>query len=88
MARLPADVVREHLAHYLGPFTSKNAVQLMAKQAFSTDADKVTREQVPALLEALGQTLRTLLGKAGTEKALDQIRKDLGLASPDGGART
>jgi hypothetical protein len=86
MAPRPADVVRERLAHYLGPFTSRNAVQLMAKQALSTDPDHVTREQIPALIEALGPTLRTLLGKAGAETVIEQIRGELGLASGGTGA--
>lgn len=76
---LPAEVVRMRLAQYLGPFTSKNAVQMIAKQAFSTDADRITRTQVPTLIEALGPTLRTLLGKAGAERVAEEIRKELGL---------
>lgn len=78
-AKLPAEVVRERLAQYLGPFTAKNAVQMMSKQAMGTDADHVTRTQVPALLDALGPTLRTLLGKATAEKVADEIRKELAL---------
>ncbi|MFP5245464.1 MAG: hypothetical protein ACLGH0_02130 [Thermoanaerobaculia bacterium] len=77
--RRPAEVVRTHLAQYLGPFTSKNAVQMMAKQTFSSDADALTVAQVPALIDALGPTLRTLLGKAGAEKVAGDIRKELGL---------
>jgi hypothetical protein len=77
---LPAEVVRTRLAQYLGPFTSKNAVQMIAKQALSTDADRVTRTQVPALIDALGPTLRTLLGKASAERVAEEIRKELGLA--------
>ncbi|HEU4886535.1 MAG TPA: hypothetical protein VFV49_01520 [Thermoanaerobaculia bacterium] len=75
----PAEVVREKLAQYLGPFTAKNAVQMMSRQAAGTDADHVTRMQVPAVLEALGPTLRTLLGKATAEKVADEIRKELAL---------
>ena len=78
-AKLPAEVVRERLAQYLGPFTAKNAVQMMARQAANTDADHVTRAQVPAVLDALGPTLRTLLGKATAEKVVDEIRKELAL---------
>jgi hypothetical protein len=75
----PADVVRARLGQYLGPFTAKNAVQMMAKQSAGTDADHLTRSQVPALLEALGPTLRTLLGRATAEKVVDEIRKELAL---------
>jgi hypothetical protein len=75
----PADVVRAKLSQYLGPFTAKNAVQLMAKQSMGTDADQVTRAQVPALIEALGPTLRTLLGKTTAEKVANDIRKELAL---------
>jgi hypothetical protein len=75
----PAEVVREHIARYLGPFTSKTAVTMMAKQKLGTEPDRVTREQVPALLEALGPTLRTLLGKSGAETVADEIKKELAL---------
>ena len=75
----PADVVREHIGRYLGPFTSKAAVQMMAKQKLGTDPERVTREQVPALLDALGPTLRTLLGKSGAETVAAEILKELAL---------
>ena len=75
----PAEVVREHLARYLGPFTSKTAVQTLARQKLGTEPDRLTRQQVPALLEALGPTLRTLLGKAGAETVVAEIRKELAL---------
>ena len=75
----PAAVVRAKLTPFLGPFTAKNAVVMGAKQACGVDADKVTREQIPALLEAIGPTLRTLLGKEGAVKVVDQIKAELGL---------
>ena len=75
----PAEIVRAHIARYLGPFTSKTAVQMMARQALGTEPDRVTREQVPALLEALGPTLRTLLGKSGADNVVGEIRKELAL---------
>lgn len=75
----PADVVREQLTPYLGPFTSKNALQMVAKQTLGTDADHVQLSHIPRLLEALGPTLRTLLGKEGAAKVADQIRKELHL---------
>jgi len=74
--RRPADVVREQLSHYLGPFTSKNAVQMMSKQ-LGIDPDRLTAAQVPDLLDKLGPTLRTLLGKAGAEKVSAQIIEEL-----------
>ena len=73
----PADIIRERLSSYLGPFSSANALKLFAKQALSTDPDSVTREQVPALLDALGPMLRTLLGRAGADKLLQEIRQEL-----------
>lgn len=75
----PADVIRARLAQYLGPFTSKNAVQMMSRQALAVDADSLTRSQVPTLMEALGPTLRTLLGKDGAARVAEEIRKELGL---------
>jgi ubiquinone biosynthesis protein UbiJ len=75
----PAEIIRAKLSQYLGPFTAKNAVQMMAKQTIGADADRVTRDQVPALIEALGPTLRTLLGKVTAEKVANDIRKELAL---------
>ena len=73
----PADIIRDRLSAYLGPFSSANALKLFAKQALSTDPESVTREQVPALLDALGPMLRTLLGRAGADKLLQEIRQEL-----------
>jgi len=75
----PAEVVRTRLSQYLGPFTAKNAVQMVAKQSIGADAELVTRAQVPALIDALGPTLRTLLGKATAEKVAADIRRELAL---------
>ena len=77
--RRPAIVVQELLGQYIGPFTSKRAVQLLSKQALATEPEDVTREQIPALVEALGPALRTLLGKASATKLAEQIRLELGL---------
>ena len=75
----PAEIVRTRLSQYLGPFTAKNAVQMVAKQSIGADAELVTRAQVPALIDALGPTLRTLLGKVTAEKLAQDIRKELAL---------
>ncbi len=75
----PAHVVREELSRYLGPFTSRNAVQMMAKQSAGAAPDSLTLAQIPALLEALGPMLRTLLGKGGADKVVEEIQWKLGL---------
>jgi hypothetical protein len=77
--KVPADVVREHLAVYMGAFTSRNAVQLMAKQIAGTAPEALTLMQIPALLDALGPMLRTLLGKAGADKVIGEVRWKLDL---------
>jgi hypothetical protein len=75
----PAIVVQELLGQYMGPFTSKYAVQILSRRTLATEPEAVTREQVPALLDALGPSLRTLLGKGSAEKLVEQIRRELGL---------
>ena len=75
----PAEIVRELLSVYLGAFTSRNAVQMMAKQCAGTTPELLTRAQIPALLDALGPMLRTLLGKAGADKLVGEIQWKLGL---------
>ena len=81
VTRPPGEVIRAHLAQYLGPFTSKNAVNMVAKQALGTDADHIMLGLVPKVLEALGPTLRTLLGKEGALKVTAQILKELGIVA-------
>lgn len=78
-AKPPALVVQELLGQYMGPFTSKHAVQIVSRQAFSKEPEAVTREEIPTLLEGLGPSLRTLLGKASAGKFADQIRLELAL---------
>ncbi len=75
----PAEVVRDQLAVYLGAFTSRNAVQMMARQCAGANPEQLTRTQIPALLDALGPMLRTLLGKAGADKVVAEIQWKLGL---------
>jgi len=76
----PAEVVRERLTPYMGAFTARNAVQLTARQCFSgAAADDLNLTQIPTLLEGLGPMLRTLLGKAGADKVVGEVRWALGL---------
>jgi hypothetical protein len=76
----PAEIVREQLGLYMGAFTSRNAVQLTTKQCFpGTAADDLTLAQIPVLLDALGPMLRTLLGKAGADKVIGEVKWKLGL---------
>lgn len=75
----PVEVVRQKLGLYLGPFTAKNAVNLGAKQVKAADVEAITVAQIPALIDALGPTLRILLGKDGAEKVAREIRQELGL---------
>lgn len=71
----PADIVRDQLSRYLGPFTAKNAIRMFAVQNLSTDPDHITVAQVPALLDSLGPMLRTLLGKEGADKVIADVRR-------------
>jgi hypothetical protein len=75
----PSELVRQKLSQYLGPFTAKNAVNIGAKQIGGASAESLTLAQVPALVEALGPTLRTLLGKTTADKVAEEIRKEFGL---------
>lgn len=78
--KLPAEIVREELGQYMGAFTARNAVQLTVKQCFNgTAPDDLTLAQIPVLLDALGPMLRTLLGKAGADKVVGEVRWKLGL---------
>ncbi len=73
----PAQIIREQLSRYLGPFTASNAVQMFARQALSMEPDNVTAADVPKLLDALGPMLRTLLGKEGAQNVVDQLRREV-----------
>ena len=74
-----ADVVRERLAPFLGPHTAKTAVAMTAKRDLGADADHLSPQQVPALLEALAPILRTLMGKEQAGRLIDSIQKELSL---------
>jgi hypothetical protein len=78
-AKRAADSIRDHLMRYVGPFTAKNAVQMLSKQTLGIDADAVTMDQAPTLVEALGPMLRTLLGKVSAEKVIEQLKQELGV---------
>jgi hypothetical protein len=71
----PAELIREQLTKYVGPFTAKNALHTFAKQA-GTDPSQITVAQIPALLESIGPLLRTLLGKAGADKVIEQVQRE------------
>ena len=77
-SKRPADVIREHLLRYVGPFTAKNAVEMHSKKALGVSADSVTMAQAKDLLEALGPMMRTLLGKQNADRVLDQLKQELG----------
>ena len=74
-----ADIIREHLMRYVGPFTARNAVQMYAKQAVGVDADAVTAAQAPAVVEALAPMLRTLLGKQAADRVIEQLKQELAI---------
>lgn len=80
VAKSPAEIVREGLAPILGQHTAKTAVLMTAKQSFKTDPEKLTRAQIPILLDALGPILRTLIGRASAEQVVDRIKRELELS--------
>ena len=74
----PADLIRDHLLRYVGPFTAKNAVEMFSRKTLGISADAITMDQAKELLEALGPMLRTLLGKQNAERVLEQLKQELG----------
>jgi hypothetical protein len=77
ITRSPADVIREQLADYLGPFAAANAVKLYAQRALSIDPQHLTATQVPRLLQALSPTLRTLMGKETADRVIAELQREL-----------
>jgi len=65
--------VADRLSPYLGAFNAKVAVKTFAQRSLKLAPEDVTREHLPALLEALRPMLNTLVGRASTDALLDQI---------------
>lgn len=77
--RAPSEVVHEHLALYLGPYTAKNALKTFSAKALGKAPEAVTLNEAPQLLQALRPMMRTLLGVQQCEHVLRQVTKELGL---------
>ena len=72
-----AEQVAELLSPYLGPFNAKVSVKTFARRALGRDEESVTREDLPALLEALRPSLYTLVGRTSTDALLDEILREV-----------
>ena len=79
--RLPADVIRDRLAVYLGPNTARNALKTFAERALGLSPERVTIADAPKLIEALRPMLKTLIGAVKTEQILGQLAVELELKS-------
>jgi len=75
--RMPADVVADRLATWLGPHTARTAVRTFSERALGLRPEQVTPADVPRLLAALRPMLRTLLGATQGEELLDQLAREL-----------
>jgi hypothetical protein len=74
-----ADHVADLLAPYLGPRTSRMAVETSSLKALGHGPETLRLRDVPELQRALRPMLRTFVGREQSAIVLQQIRRDLGL---------
>jgi hypothetical protein len=67
----------EQLAPFLGAFNAKISVKTFSQRALGRAADQLTKDDVPALLEALRPSLYTLVGRASTDTLLEKIARQV-----------
>lgn len=72
-----AEGIAGKLSPYLGEFNSTIAVKTFTRRAFAMSPDELTAEHVPRLLEELKPMLKTLAGRAATERILRQIEREI-----------
>ena len=72
-----AEQLIEQLAPYLGAFNAKISVKTFAQRALGLNTEQLTRDDVPALLEALRPSLYTLVGKASTDALLEKVARQV-----------
>ncbi len=69
--------LQERLSAFLGENTARVAVSTFAKKAVNKTPEELTRDDIPAVLDALGPMLRTLLGEASAKSLLESIGKEV-----------
>jgi hypothetical protein len=70
---VPATVIAEHLAAYLGPATAVEAVATLSRWTLHKQPADLAPGDLPALLDAVGTLLRPLLGAARTSEVLCEL---------------
>jgi hypothetical protein len=76
-APILADRLAAALAPYLGAFNAKVMVKTFAHRRLGVAPEALTAEHLSALLEALGPTLCTLVGRVAAAALLDEIRREV-----------
>jgi len=76
-SRAPAEIVVERLAQYLGPHTARVAVKSFSLRVLGLQVERITRADVPALLEALRPMLKTMIGTQRSEVLLRDLAKEI-----------
>jgi hypothetical protein len=74
-----AERIARRLGRYLGPHTGRVAVKTFAIKTLGRAPETLTRDDVPAMNEALRPMLRTLLGKQRCEIVIQHILGEFGL---------
>jgi len=72
-----ADQIVEKLAPYLGPHNARNAVKTFSQKVLGRTPDKLTAEDLPALLEGMRPMLRTLVGQESAGAVLQAIQREV-----------
>lgn len=73
-----AERVATALGPYIGPFNAKVWVRVVAEKKLGMAVELVRREHVTALLEGLGPSLRTMMGRAAADELVARIAREVG----------
>lgn len=72
-----ADRIVGTLAPYLGPSSATAWVRAVAKKQLGLALEELRPEHLEALLEGLGPSLRTLMGRAAAEELTARIASEV-----------
>jgi hypothetical protein len=64
------------LGKYIGANNARVALKTFVPRAVGVSAEKLSREHLPAVLEAMLPMLRTFLGQQAAGKVIEEIKKE------------
>lgn len=69
--------LQKRLGAFLGPNTARVALVTFAKKAVGKTPEELAADDIPAVLEAIGPMLRTLLGEESAKTLIESILEEV-----------